>query len=100
MSSHMQQNSTDNTGQKKTGCTLKISIGQAMLLVFILKLFVTIVLFSVFFTVALLLRNTWKFYIIGLGIMAVSWILFSQIDANSFLAILTGQPLRSLSLSL
>lgn len=71
-----------------SGCTLKISIGQAMLLVFILKLFVTIVLFAVFFTVALLLRNTWKFYIIGLGIMAVSWILFSQIDANSFLAIL------------
>jgi len=71
-----------------SGCTLKISIGQAMLLVFILKVFVTIVLFAVFFTAALLLRNTWKFYIIGLGIMAVSWILFSQIDANSFLAIL------------
>lgn len=67
-------------------CTLILSILEALVLFLGLKLFVTIALFSFIFLISLLIRNSWKLYVIGFSVVAVSWILYERIDINSFLS--------------
>lgn len=71
-----------------SGCTMNITIGQGVLLFFLLKFLAYMALYSLVFLLALAFRQPWKVYAFVGVPAALSWVLYTVIEKTSYLAVL------------
>ena len=69
-----------------SGCTLNITIGQGIVIFFILKLLANLTLYSLILLLALFLQQPWRIYLFAGGPVALFWAAYFFIDANSWMA--------------
>lgn len=70
-----------------SGCTLNITIGQGVLLFFLLKFLAYMALYSLVFLLALAFRQPWKTYAFAGAPIAFFWVLYTVIEKTSYLAV-------------
>ncbi len=71
-----------------SGCTIDMTIGQGVLLFFLLKFLAHMALYSLVFLLALAFRQPWKVYAFAGAPAAFSWVLYTVIEKTSYLAVL------------
>lgn len=70
-----------------SGCTLNMTIGQGVLLFFLLKFLAYMALYSLVFLLALAFRQPWKVYAFVGAPIALFWVLYTVIEKTSYLAV-------------
>lgn len=70
-----------------SGCTIDMTIGQGVLLFFLLKFLAYVALYSLVFLLALAFRQPWKVYAFAGAPIALFWGMYTLIEKTSYLAV-------------
>lgn len=71
-----------------SGCTIPMTVGQGVLLFFLLKFLAYLALYSLIFLLALAFRQPWKVYVFAGVPVALAWTAYIAIEKTSYLAAL------------
>lgn len=71
-----------------SGCTLRITTGEALFLFMLLKLLVVFSAYSFLFLITMCVRYAKLVYCVGLGIAGISFLFYDRIDMHSYLSVL------------